>query len=69
MTNPTIHMPVLLQEVLEHLKPKDGDLIVDGTFGGGGYTAAMLEAADCVVWAIDRDPQALERGKKLANRS
>ncbi|MDG2244169.1 MAG: 16S rRNA (cytosine(1402)-N(4))-methyltransferase RsmH [Rhodospirillaceae bacterium] len=61
------HIPVLLSEVIEGLNPKDGGLYVDGTFGAGGYTAALLQAADCVVWAIDRDPEALERGKVLAD--
>jgi 16S rRNA (cytosine1402-N4)-methyltransferase len=63
--NPTIHLPVLLQEVLEHLKPKDGETIVDGTFGGGGYTRAMLRAANCRVIGLDRDPLAIERGKEV----
>jgi 16S rRNA (cytosine1402-N4)-methyltransferase len=62
------HIPVLLTEVVEALTPKDGGVYVDGTFGGGGYTAALLERAECVVWAIDRDPHALERGRALAER-
>jgi 16S rRNA (cytosine1402-N4)-methyltransferase len=60
------HIPVLLAEVVEMLKPHDRAVYVDGTFGGGGYTAALLSTADCVVWAIDRDPHALERGTALA---
>ena len=60
------HIPVLLAEVIDGLAPKDGGLYVDGTFGAGGYTAALLEAANCQVWAIDRDPEALERGRILA---
>jgi 16S rRNA (cytosine1402-N4)-methyltransferase len=39
---------------------------VDGTFGGGGYARAILEAADCRVLGIDRDPDAIARGKALA---
>ena len=59
------HIPVLLSEVLEHLSPRDGELIIDGTFGAGGYTAAILDAADCQVIALDRDPQAVRDGFTL----
>lgn len=62
------HRPVMLREVLDVIAPRDGGLYVDGTFGGGGYSQAMLEAADCVVWAIDRDPIALSIGHALAER-
>ena len=62
------HIPVLLKEVVDALTPIDGGVYVDGTFGGGGYTAAILEAAQSVVWAIDRDPHALERGQALAEK-
>ncbi|RMF09250.1 MAG: 16S rRNA (cytosine(1402)-N(4))-methyltransferase RsmH [Alphaproteobacteria bacterium] len=54
MTAP--HVPVLLKEVLDVLAPADGEVFVDGTFGAGGYSRAILEAANCTVWAIDRDP-------------
>jgi 16S rRNA (cytosine1402-N4)-methyltransferase len=60
------HAPVLLAEVLDALQPRDGGRYVDGTFGGGGYTRAILDAADCKVVAIDRDPDAIARGQKLA---
>jgi 16S rRNA (cytosine1402-N4)-methyltransferase len=60
------HAPVLLAEVLKALQPRDGGRYVDGTFGGGGYTRAILDAADCKVVAIDRDPDAIARGQKLA---
>ena len=59
------HTPVMLAEVLEALSPKDGEIYVDGTFGGGGYTKAILEAADCKVYAIDRDPEAIQRGRSM----
>jgi 16S rRNA (cytosine1402-N4)-methyltransferase len=49
------HKPVLLKEVLESLNPKDGEVFIDGTFGAGGYTAAILKAANCKVIAFDRD--------------
>jgi 16S rRNA (cytosine1402-N4)-methyltransferase len=60
------HIPVLLKEVIDALSPKPDAVYVDGTFGAGGYTVAMLEAAPCVVWAIDRDPEALQRGEVIA---
>lgn len=59
------HLPVMLHEVLQTLAPRDGEHYVDGTFGGGGYTRAILEAADCRVLGIDRDPDAIARGQKL----
>jgi 16S rRNA (cytosine1402-N4)-methyltransferase len=63
------HIPVLLTEVVAGLNPKDGARYIDGTFGLGGYTKALLSAADCRVFAIDRDPQALVRGGELAEAS
>lgn len=66
---PARHLPVLLAEVLAHLAPKDAGRYVDGTFGAGGYTRAILAAADCRVLAIDRDPTAIAAGRKLAEAS
>ncbi len=60
------HRPVLLKEVLEALAPRDGAIYVDGTFGAGGYSRALLEAADCTVWGIDRDRSAVARGREMA---
>jgi len=60
------HTPVLLDPVLAVLAPSDGEIHVDGTFGGGGYARALLEAADCMVIGIDRDPQAIARGHNMA---
>ena len=74
------HMPVMLDEVLAALEPRRGAVsggavsggavsgatFLDGTFGGGGYTSAILDAAPCTVFAIDRDPAAIARGAVLA---
>jgi len=62
------HSPVLLEEVLTALAPRDGGIYVDGTLGGGGYTRKILEAADCTVWGIDRDPDAISRNAGLAEQ-
>lgn len=59
------HIPVLLGAVLGAVDPKSGGIYVDGTFGAGGYTKAMLDAADCRVVAIDRDPTAIAAGADL----
>lgn len=62
------HVPVMLDEVLRVLQPRDGALYADGTFGAGGYTGALLQSAACKVYAIDRDPHAIERGQDLSRR-
>ena len=57
------HIPVLLDEVIAVLAPKPGDVIVDATFGAGGYTRALLDAG-ATVHAFDRDPDAIAAGRK-----
>lgn len=59
------HCPVLLSETMDILSPKDGDRVLDCTFGGGGHTKAILERANCYVCGIDRDPDARERSKDI----
>lgn len=58
---PFNHIPVLLDEVLTWMAPKAGGVYCDGTLGGGGHSAAILEAAGptAVLYGIDRDPQAI----------
>lgn len=58
------HIPVMLDEVLAALSPKAGETIIDGTFGAGGYTRAILATGADVV-AIDRDPDAIAAGRAL----
>ena len=53
------HIPVLLSQVLTALSPRAGEAYLDATFGAGGYSAAILEAADCRLIGLDRDPQAI----------
>src|SRR5690606_38029304 len=65
---PARHIPVMLGEVMAALRPRPGDTIVDGTFGAGGYTRAVLDAGATVV-AIDRDPDAIAAGRPLAQAS
>jgi 16S rRNA (cytosine1402-N4)-methyltransferase len=64
------HVPVLLLEVLAALAPQPGERFIDGTFGAGGYTTALLDAAAGVqVLAIDRDPAAIAAGRPLVDAS
>jgi 16S rRNA (cytosine1402-N4)-methyltransferase len=60
------HRPVLIDQALDALKLRDGAIYVDATFGGGGYSRAILESARCRVLAFDRDPDAVARGRELA---
>jgi len=61
---PARHIPVLLSEVLAALAPQHGETVVDGTFGAGGYTRAILATGAGVI-AIDRDPDAISAGQAL----
>ena len=60
------HVPVLLAEVLSHLEPAAGQIIIDGTFGLGGYSRALLDAGASVI-GIDRDPNAIIDGQPMVS--
>ena len=62
------HIPVLLPEVIEALQPAAGEAYCDGTFGGGGYALAVLKVAECTLYGIDRDLDAIERAETLARK-
>ncbi len=63
-----MHKPVLLKEMLEYLDPKPNKIYLDATFGAGGYSTAILQKADCQVFAIDRDKNAKNQAKKLSEK-
>ncbi|SOC40313.1 16S rRNA (cytosine1402-N4)-methyltransferase [Rhizobium subbaraonis] len=62
------HIPVLLAEVLQALRPAPGEVILDGTFGAGGYTSAILDRGASVI-ALDRDPNAIAAGQAMVAAS
>lgn len=65
---PVPHIPVLLRDVVDGLAVKRDGRYIDGTFGAGGYSKAILDAAPGVrVLAIDRDPDAIRRGYALVD--
>ena len=59
------HVPVLLEEVIAALDPRPGDVVIDATFGAGGYTRALLDRG-ATVHAFDRDPDAIAVGQRWA---
>ena len=63
---PKQHKPVLLEEAVKILSPRDGKTYLDCTFGGGGHTRRILESADCKVVSLDRDPAAIKRAKAVS---
>jgi 16S rRNA (cytosine1402-N4)-methyltransferase len=64
---PAPHIPVLGRPALDFLNVRDGGVYIDATFGAGGYTRAILAAANCKVVAIDRDPSAVALGRAFGN--
>jgi 16S rRNA (cytosine1402-N4)-methyltransferase len=65
---PVRHVPVLLDEVMQAVGPTPGTLVVDGTFGAGGYAKRALEEGARVI-GIDRDPDAIRDGAALVSQS
>ncbi len=59
------HVPVLVRSAVDQLNVRDGGVYIDGTFGAGGYTGAILDAADARVIGIDRDRTAIAHGAGL----
>ena len=67
--NSAPHVPVLIDEVMDALAIAPGETHVDGTFGAGGYSKAMLDCGAARVFAFDRDPLAIESGERIAAAS
>lgn len=63
------HVPVMLAEVIAFLSPRPGACYVDATFGAGGYARAILDAAPCRVFGIDRDPAAVARAAAICREA
>lgn len=63
-----MHNPVLLQEMLSLLSPKDGEIYMDATFGAGGYSKGILNVANCEIYAIDRDETTIKFYDNLDTR-
>ncbi|WP_347938887.1 16S rRNA (cytosine(1402)-N(4))-methyltransferase RsmH [Rickettsia oklahomensis] len=62
---PQSHIPVMLNEMLANLAPKDGESYLDCTFGAGGYSKAILESCKCYVIALDRDPHVIKIAERI----
>ncbi len=67
MENRREHISVMVNEVLKYLNPKEGDVILDATFGAGGYTKAILDYANCRVIGTDRDENVLKFADVIKN--
>jgi 16S rRNA (cytosine1402-N4)-methyltransferase len=66
---PALHIPVLGRHAVGFLDVRDGGVYIDGTFGAGGYTRAMLASADCKVIGVDRDQTAIALGADLVEEA
>src|SRR4051812_6185670 len=68
MNGTQTHVPVMASEIIAHLAVEAGGIYVDGTFGRGGYSEAILAVENTTVWAIDRDPEAIKAGAELQKK-
>ena len=59
----SLHIPVMLDEVIEHLNPQDNSIYIDCTFGAGGYSRKILSTNNCKLYAIDQDPSVIQYTK------
>lgn len=59
------HIPVMADRVKQALAPKQAGVYIDATFGCGGHTMVLLDSQECVVWAVDRDLDAVARARAL----
>ncbi len=64
--HPAPHIPVLLTSILDQVGPVHGEWL-DGTFGAGGYSRALLDAGAKCVYGIDRDPEVFVRARDWAD--
>jgi len=64
-----LHIPVLGRAAIDFLNVRDGGVYIDATFGGGGFSRAILAVGDARVIAIDRDPTAIAGAAELAQQS
>ena len=68
MSDHLTHLPVLVDEVIDQIRPEKNKFYFDGTFGQGGYSKKILEKAQCNVLSIDRDPDSLNYAFNLKNK-
>ena len=64
----TTHYPVMLKQVLSIVSPKKGGIYIDCTFGGGGYSEAILKHLNTKVIALDRDSSTINRAEDLRKK-
>ena len=62
------HIPVMLEEVITNLAPKNGETYIDCTFGAGGYSRRILSTSNCKLYAIDQDPSVKSYADKLTEK-